>query len=147
MLIQPERQLIEAVFGVPVTNRYGCEEVSLIACECDVHNGLHLNAEHAYVELLRDDGSPCAPAEDSSIVVTELVNRAMPMIRYDVGDRGAPSNRTCACGRVLPLMEGVTGRLADFLVAAGGSKVAGVSLIECTLTRFAGIRQLQLVQE
>jgi phenylacetate-CoA ligase len=44
-------------------------------------------------------------------------------------------------------MEGLTGRSADFLLATDGSRVAGVSLIERTLTRFPGIRQLQLVQE
>ncbi|MCK4306417.1 MAG: phenylacetate--CoA ligase family protein, partial [Candidatus Eisenbacteria sp.] len=147
MLIQPERKVIEEVFGVPVTDRYGCEEVSLIACECEVHQGLHLNAEHAYVEFLREDGSPCTPGEDGRIIVTELVNRGMPMIRYDVGDRGTPSSRICRCGRILPLMEGLTGRLADFLVATDGSRVAGVSLIERTLTRFEGIRQLQIVQD
>ncbi len=147
MLIQPERAVIEDVFGVPVTDRYGCEEVSLIACECEEHHGLHLNAEHVYVEFLRDDGSSCTPGEDGRIVVTELVNHGMPMIRYEVGDRGAPSDRQCPCGRGLPLMEGLTGRSADFLVATDGSRVAGVSLIERTLTRFTGIRQLQLVQE
>ncbi|MFN2371526.1 MAG: phenylacetate--CoA ligase family protein [Candidatus Krumholzibacteriia bacterium] len=147
MLIQPEREVIEEVFGTRVTNRYGCEEVSLIACECERHQGMHLNAEHAIVEFLRDDGTPCAPGQDGRIVVTELVNRGMPMLRYEVGDRGAPSDRVCPCGRGLPLMEGLSGRTADFLVAADGSKVAGISLIENTLTRYPGIGQLQLVQE
>ncbi|HPF70040.1 MAG TPA: phenylacetate--CoA ligase family protein [Candidatus Krumholzibacteria bacterium] len=147
MLLQHERAVIEEVFGIPVTNRYGCEEVSLIACECEQHRGMHLNADHAIVEFLRDDGTPCAAGEDGRIVVTELVNRGMPMLRYEVGDRGAPSGRTCPCGRGLPLMEGLSGRLADFLVAADGAKVAGISLIENTLTKYPGIRQLQLVQE
>ncbi|MFO7653421.1 MAG: phenylacetate--CoA ligase family protein [Candidatus Krumholzibacteriia bacterium] len=147
MLLEPERRVIEQVFGTPVTNRYGCEEVSLIACECEVHQGMHINAEHCYVEFLRDDGSPCAPGEDGRIVVTELINRGMPMIRYEVGDRGAPADRSCPCGRGLPLMEGLSGRTADFLVAEDGSQVAGISLIENTLTRYGGIRQLQLVQE
>jgi len=147
MLMDHERRIIEEVCGTPVTNRYGCEEVSLIACECERHDGMHLNADHAVVEFLRDDGSPCAPGEDGRIVVTELVNRGMPMIRYEVGDRGAPADRTCPCGRGLPLMEGLSGRTADFLRAADGSRVAGISLIENTLTGFPGIRQLQLVQE
>ena len=97
---------------------------------------LHVNAEHAYVEFLRDDGRPCAQGEDGRIVVTELVNFGMPMIRYEVGDRGVPSNCVCPCGRSLPLMERLVGRVADFLVAEDGSQVAGISLIENTLTRF-----------
>ncbi len=147
MLLDHERELIERVFDRPVTNRYGCEEVSLISCECEEHRGMHLNPPHNWVEFLRDDGSPCAPGQDGRIVVTELVNFGMPMIRYEVGDRGVPSDRACPCGRGYPLMESVTGRVADFLLAVDGSRVAGISLIENTLTRYSGLRQMQLVQD
>lgn len=147
MLLQPEREVIERVFGRPVTNRYGCEEVSLIACECERHAGLHVNAEHGAVEVLRDDGTPCAPGEDGRLVITEFVNSGMPMLRYEVGDRGVWHDRPCPCGRPHPLLRAVTGRVADFLVAADGSRVAGISLIENTLTRYPGIGQLQVVQE
>jgi phenylacetate-CoA ligase len=147
MLLQPEREVMERVFGLPVTNRYGCEEVSLIACECERHAGLHINAEHVAVEVLRDDGTPCAPGEDGRIVVTEFVNMGMPMLRYEIGDHGVLHGRPCPCGRPHPLLRSVTGRTADFLVAADGSRVAGISLIENTLTRYPGIAQLQVVQE
>lgn len=147
MLIASERQVIEEVCGIKVTNRYGCEEVSLIACECEEHRGLHLNADHTITEFLRDDGTACAPGEDGRIVVTELINFGMPMLRYEVGDRGVPSDRVCACGRGLPLMEHVTGRVADFMVATDGHRVAGISIIENTLTRLPGIQQMQVVQE
>lgn len=148
MLLDAERRVIEqACEGVPVTNRYGCEEVSLIACECEQHRGLHLNADHVITEFLRDDGSPCAPGEDGRLVVTELVNYGQPLIRYELGDRGVPSDRACPCGRGLPLMEQVTGRTADFLRAEGGYRVQGISIIENTLTKLPGIRQMQIVQE
>ncbi len=147
MLLQPEREVIERVFARTVTNRYGCEEVSLIACECERHEGLHVNAEHVAVEVLRDDGSPCAPGEDGRLVITEFVNFGMPMLRYEVGDRGVMHDAPCTCGRPHPLLRAVTGRVADFLIAADGSRVAGISLIENTLTRYRGIGQLQVVQE
>jgi phenylacetate-CoA ligase len=147
MLLAPERRVIEKAFRNPVTNRYGCEEVSLIACECEEHNGLHLNLDHNIVEFLRPDGTPCSPGENGRIVVTELINYGMPMIRYEVGDWGVPGDRECPCGRGLPLMETLTGRTADFLVALDGSRVAGISLIERTLTEIPGIRQMQLVQD
>ena len=57
-----QRQVIEEVFACKVTNRYGCEEVSLIACECERHEGLHVNCDGVYVELLRD-GRPVRPGE------------------------------------------------------------------------------------
>ncbi len=147
MLLRPEREAIERVLGVKVTDRYGCEEVGLIACECEAHAGLHVNSELVAVEALRDDGAPCAPGEPGRIVVTDLVNYGQPLLRYEVGDHGAFAARPCSCGRGLPLLQGLTGRTADFLVAADGALVAGISLIENTLTRLGGIRQMQLVQE
>jgi phenylacetate-CoA ligase len=147
MLIDQERRVIEAVFQCSVSNRYGCEEVGLIASECEQHRGFHLNAEHVFVEFLRDDGSWASPGEEGRIVVTDLVNHGMPLIRYEVGDLGVPSERACACGRGLPLMERLTGRTADFLQRRDGSKVAGISLVEKTLTAIAGIAQLQIIQE
>ncbi len=146
MLLEPERAVIERVFACPVTDRYGCEEVSLIACECERHAGLHVNEEHVWVELLRDDGTPCGPGEDGRIVVTELINYGMPMLRYEVGDRGIWADGACPCGRPHRLLARVTGRTADFLLALDGSRVAGISLIENTLTRFPGVAQMQLVQ-
>ena len=147
MLLEPERLVIEQTFGCRVTNRYGCEEVGLIACECERHDGMHLNVDHLVVEFLRDDGSEAAAGEEANIVVTDLVNRGMPLIRYRVEDMGVRSDRRCACGRGLPLMERVTGRQADFLKRPDGSLVAGVSLVERTLTAIPGIEQMQIVQD
>ncbi len=146
-LLDPERLVIERVFGCRVTNRYGCEEVSLIACECDKQEGLHLNIDHVVIEFLRDDGTVAKPGEEANIVVTELINHGMPLIRYRVGDMGVSSDRKCSCGRGLPLMERVTGRRADFLKRHDGSLVAGVALVERTLTAIPGIEQIQFVQD
>ena len=147
MLMPHERKVIEEVFYVKVTDRYGCEEVSLIGSECEKHDGMHLNIEHLFIEFIKEDGTPAEPGEPGKIVVTDLMNRAMPFIRYQVEDVGVPSDRKCSCGRGLPLMESVTGRVADFLVKRDGTKVAGVSLIENTLTKMPGIDQMQIVQE
>lgn len=147
MLLDPERRLIEQVFDCQVTNRYGCEEVGLIGCECEQHNGLHLNSDHVVVEFLRDNGTEATPGEEGNIIVTDLINRGMPHIRYSVEDLGVPSDRMCLCGRGLPLMERVTGRQADFLKRLDGSLVAGVSLVERTLTAISGIEQMQLIQD
>ena len=147
MLLPHERDVIEKVFKVKVFDRYGCEEVSLIASECEQHQGMHLNIEHLYIEFLKEDGTAAGPGEEGQIVVTDLMNKAMPFIRYRVEDVGVPSDKKCDCGRGLPLMERVAGRVADFLIRPDGSKVAGISLIENTLTRIPGIDQMQIVQE
>jgi phenylacetate-CoA ligase len=147
MLLDAERDVIERVFGVKVFDRYGCEETSLIASECERHDGMHLNIEHLVIEFLGEDGRPASPGTPGRIVVTDLLNTAMPFIRYQIEDEGTPVGATCACGRGLPLMGKVTGRLADFLVKRDGSRVAGVSLVENTLTRIPNIEQMQIVQE
>jgi len=145
-LLANERQVIEQAFACKVTDRYGCEEVGLIASECEQHAGLHLNIEHQYIEFLRPDGTAAAVGEEGAIVITDLLNRGMPFIRYRIEDIGVPSGRDCPCGRGLPLMERVTGRVADYLKRRDGSLVAGVSLIERTLTAIPGIAQMQIVQ-
>lgn len=146
MLLDHERAVIEEAFGCKVTNRYGCEEVGLIGCECEQHHGLHLEIEHLYIEFLRPDGTAAGTGEEGTIVITDLLNRAMPIIRYRIEDVGVPTDRRCPCGRGLPLMERVIGRVADYLKRPDGSLVAGVSLVERTLTAIPGIEQLQIVQ-
>ena len=140
MLLGHERELIEKVFSCKVTDRYGCEEVSLIGCECEQHNGMHMNIEHLVIEFIKDDGTCAKAGEPGNIVVTDLMNFAMPFIRYKVEDVGVPMDTMCSCGRGLPLMGKVVGRVADFLLNKNGDRVAGISLIENTLTKMAGIR-------
>lgn len=147
MLLEPERVVIERVFGCKVTNRYGCEEVGLIASECEQHSGLHVNAEHVIVEILRPDGSPAEPGEDGEIVVTDLLNKGMPLIRYAIEDVASWASGSCGCGRAIPRLERLVGRVADFLVRKDGGFVAGVSLVEKTLTAIPGLDQMQIVQQ
>lgn len=147
MLLPHERMLIEKFFKTRVTNRYGCEEVSLIASECERHEGMHLNIEHLVIEVLREDGTDALPGEPGRIVVTDLMNFAMPFVRYQVEDVGVLSEKKCSCGRALPLLDHVAGRMADFLIREDSSQVAGISLIENTLTKISGLEQMQIVQE
>ncbi|MBD3640940.1 MAG: phenylacetate--CoA ligase family protein [Marinobacter sp.] len=147
MLLAHERKVIEQVFDCAVTNRYGCEEVGLIACECERHEGMHLNVPHVYVEFLDGENKPVKPGGPGKIVVTDLNNFAMPLIRYRVEDVGVYRERPCSCGRELPILERLEGRVADFLHLPQGGQVAGISLIERTLTKVPGVAQLQLIQE
>jgi phenylacetate-CoA ligase len=146
MLLPAERTVIEEVFGCAVTDRYGCEEVGLIACECERHDGFHINVDHLYTEFLREDGSAAGPGEPAALIVTDLINYGQPLIRYGIEDVASWSARSCPCGRRSPLMESVAGRVADFLFRRDGSRVAGVSLVERTLTALPGIEQMQIVQ-
>jgi len=143
MVLSPtERQRIEEILQSPVYNRYGCEELSIIASECDAHDGMHIFCEGLIVEVL--DGRPGIPGK---LVITDLANRAMPLIRYEIGDRGVYTETPCACGRSLPRLLEVAGREADFLYTPSGTPVFGISILDTFVIHIPGIKQAQLIQD
>jgi phenylacetate-CoA ligase len=99
------------------------------------------------LECLDENNQPVAAGQAGKLVITDLNNVGMPLIRYRVEDVGVLSDRQCSCGRKTPLLERLEGRVADFLKKPDGGQVAGVSLVERTLTKVPGIEQMQLVQE
>ena len=124
MLHDHQRQLIERVFGCKVYNRYGGREQGDIAHECPAGT-MHINAENYYVEFVRD-GRPALPGESGEIIVTPLDLYSMPLLRYRVEDVGAPAAPgTCPCGRGLPGMAVVEGRVQDMLALPDGRFLPG----------------------
>jgi len=141
-----ERETLERVFGCRVTNRYGCEEVSLIACECPAGN-MHLNCDSLIVEFVRN-GENVPAGEAGSVVVTDLTNFGMPFIRYKVGDVGVLSNKSsCSCGCSYPIMKSLEGRVADYVLTPDGNYISGISLTENFALHLPGVKQMQIVQE
>jgi phenylacetate-CoA ligase len=114
------RRSIEAGFRAPLFNTYGSREFMSIAGECERHDGLHVNAENLIVETI---GSP--GLRDGEILVTDLHNYGMPFLRYAIGDLGALSHGACACGRGLPRLSAIEGRVLDMLRTGDGRKVPG----------------------
>jgi phenylacetate-CoA ligase len=146
VLHEHERTLCERVFSIGIFDRYGCEEVSLIASECEAHQGLHVNTDALHVECLPGSGLS-SEGREGAVVVTDLTNRAFPFIRYAVGDMAVPSQRACDCGRTYPLLERIAGRVADYLRTPEGEWVSGISLTENFATLIKGIKQIQIVQD
>ncbi len=142
VLLPETRRLLEETFGGKVFNRYGCREVSIIASECEQHGGMHVNSECLLVEIDRD---PSLPDGLGKILVTDLRNFSMPLIRYEIGDVGAWATTPCACGRGLPMLSEVRGRTTDFIVLEDGSKISGPSLT-LVVADMPDVRQVQFVQ-
>jgi phenylacetate-CoA ligase len=148
VLTAGDRMLLEDVFEAPVFNEYGCGEVGTIAHECE-HGRLHLNEENMVVEVL-DGETACAPGQKGELVITELNNSAMPLIRYRTGDFGAISPHPCPCGRTLAVLDQVFGRAYDFVSTADGKQFHGEFLMyifEETQRHQLGIAQFQVQQE
>ena len=146
VLDTPSRQLIEEVFGCPIFNRYGCREVSVIASECEAHNGMHVMAEGVLIEIVRG-GNPAQPGELGEVVVTDLLNLAMPLIRYRIKDTAARDDGPCTCGRSLPRLQNVAGRTADFVLGSNGRLVSGTFLATYVVGVRPSLGQVQIIQE
>jgi len=147
LLYDYQRELIESIFQCEVFNAYGCREFTTIAQECREHRGMHINAEHVYVECLKGNGEPASPGESGELVITDLDNYGMPFIRYRISDIGVLSDRKCNCGRGLPILETIEGRAFDIIVGANGRAVGGTFWTLLLRTGIKGVKQFQVVQE
>lgn len=123
---------------------YSCNEIGVIALQCPSDRHFHVQSEHVHLEILRSDGTPCAPGEVGRVVVTDLHNFAMPLIRYELGDQAA-FGPPCACGRGLPTLQTLAGRTRDLAIDPTGRRFS-VHLNSGIWTDIAPIIQRQIVQ-
>lgn len=103
------RLSITKVFGQPVFQNYGLNEIGLVASMCQ-HNRYHVHEEHCHVELITEDGRPAKPGERGRLLITTLTNSAMPLIRYETEDTAERADDQCPCGRSLMSFIDVEGR-------------------------------------
>jgi len=141
-----QRQAIQSAFNCRVFNHYGSNEIYSIAQECEEHTGLHINAEDRIVEFIKG-GQVVSSGEMGEIVITDLENYAMPFIRYNIKDVGVPMDGLCSCGRGLPLIKEINGRVWDLLVSLDGSIIPGDILAQFILFRdHKWMQQFQVIQ-
>jgi phenylacetate-CoA ligase len=138
-----QRAAIVQAFKCPVRETYGMAEIVVAASECSGER-LHLWPEVGWVEVM--EGNTASPdGVIGDLVCTGLLNDDMPLIRYEVGDRGSINVRaaTCSCGRALPGISRIEGRKNDVLTAPDGRKVYWVNPIFYGLP----VREAQIIQE
>lgn len=142
--VTPEmRRVMEEAYGSPVFEEYSTVENISFASACE-HGRLHVSPEAGIVEILRPDGSTCEPGEPGEVVATGLLRSFQPLIRFRLGDEAVWDDASCPCGRSLPVLKEVIGRLEDVVVGPDGRR----------LVRFHGIfvdlpavREGQIIQE
>lgn len=139
------RCLVESVFGQKAFNLYGAREVNYIAGECS--QGLwHIFIFNNMVEVLDQNDRGVGEGEEGRIVITNLHNFSMPLIRYELGDMAVLGPVHCRCGNPLPTLKAVTGRMTDHFLKSDKSWVHGGFFIQ--LLRDKGwIKQFQVIQE
>jgi len=114
------RDICKAVFGARPHDHYGAQEVGSIAAECPVCEQYHVNAETVLIEILREDGTVCAPGEAGRVIVTSLYNYAMPFIRYEIGDYAVAGPDNVKCSVQLPVLSRVLGRYRNTFTLPDG---------------------------
>lgn len=146
MLYKYQRKTIEQVFDCEVFDYYSGRDTSLQAAECSEHTGYHLSIENAVVEFLKKN-EPVYSGQTGNIILTDLSNYAMPFIRYEIGDLGTPSDEMCPCGRNLPLMKSLNGRIFDVIVTPEGKHLTGEYFHYAIIDHnIQGIKEFQIIQ-
>lgn len=142
-LLEGQRRVIEEVFRTEVFDNYGLNDGGVSAYECEEHCGMHIDMERAILEVVDEDGQQVI-GKPGKILATSLYNYAFPFIRYDTGDIGIMIRSKCSCGRELPLLKELVGRMTDVLDVKG--RKIGSPVLATLFGKF-DIEQYQIIQE
>ena len=137
-----QRELIRDRLGATIMDLYGMAERVAFASACE-HGQLHVNADYAHVEIVDGDGRPTDGEGD--VVGTTFHNHAMPLVRYRMGDRSRWKPGPCPCGRVFPIIEGVSGKYLDAITGSDDAPVSP-SVLTFAFKRMDQIRKSQVAQ-
>lgn len=122
LLTDQGHQLLESEFGVPVFDEYSAYEVLTMASQCR-HRGMHIDEDRVWVEVVDQHGRPVPEGEEGDVVVTHFRERAMPLIRYRVGDRALHWRAGCPCGQRTSLLKLRSGRTGEFVTLPDGRPI------------------------
>ena len=142
-LYEFQRQVIEKYFADKCYQRYGAREIGTVAFECHEKKGMHIFPDNIYLESAPIDSSDKSLG---TLLITDLVNRAMPLIRYRINDLGVIDENPCSCGLKLPRISNIQGRETDILWRSDGTGLAGIKVV--TIVRLSEISApIQVVQK
>ena len=141
VLTNEARSFIEHELNTKVFNQYGSREVGPIACECSKQEGLHTFDFFQFIEIDKPDSQGYG-----NVVITNLRNFSMPLIRYDIGDTAKISGIPCSCGRQFHLIESISGRVINHFILANGTKIHGQYFIHLFYFN-RWIKRFQVIQK
>jgi phenylacetate-CoA ligase len=144
LLLDEHREIISKAFKCPVRNTYGMGEIAAAATECE-KGAMHIWPEVGIMEVFDDEQDFSIKEKVGRLILTGLLNADMPLIRYEVGDRGRLdlSESKCTCGKKLPLLSTIEGRLNDLILTPDGRRIFWLNPVFYNLP----IREAQIIQE
>ena len=122
LLTDEHRTLLAEGFGVPVFDEYSAFEVLNVYYECPA-GGRHIAEDRVHVEILDEDDKPLPAGREGRVIVTAFMERATPLIRYDLGDIGRLDPAPCRCRRTFRTMCLTGGRADDILSLPDGRRI------------------------
>ena len=140
------RVFLEDVFQCRIYNRYGTREVGNIATSCEKSDKLHINMFLQYVEILDNDNTELKEHQKGNIIITNLINYGMPLIRYKIGDTGSLDYSQCPCGRGFIRFDNVYGRIIDIFKNERGDLIYGDYFTHLFYFR-ENVKIFQVIQE
>lgn len=146
MLESGARKKLQEQFRCPVVSRYSNQENGVLGQQCKDSEKYHMNSASYYIELLKlDSDEPAEIGELGRIVVTDLFNYAMPMIRYDTGDLAIQTEK-CICGWNTMILDNLQGRRVDVCVTPDGRLLSPL-LLDKFMEPYVNLAQFQFIQE
>ncbi len=142
-LMDFQRAAIEEAFGCKAYSIYGNAERSAHILQCEYGN-FHIQPQFSVVEVLTLEGAPAEPGQAGEMVCTSLINLAMPLIRYRIGDTAVVSSGSCPCGRGGPILGQIVGRVEDIVVTPDGRHVGR---LDHAFKDMLHVKEAQIVQE
>ena len=141
------RETIEKAFDCPVYDQYGSREVGSVACQCNEKKELHTFSWFNLVEILNEDNKPVRPGEKGRIILTNLENYSMPLIRYDIGDIAISSGHVnCNCQRNLFSIEKILGRTLGYFKKKDGTLIHSHFIVQRFFFK-DWIKRFQIIQD
>lgn len=137
-----QRAIMEKAFGCKVYDQYGSAESVIFAGDCEYGNK-HIAVEYGIAEVLKEDGSVASEGA-GELVVTSLLNDAMPLIRYRIGDLGKIGHKSCPCGRNTPILEELSGKVGAVIVSRG--KSVSTAAIAFAFEYLEKVNKVQIIQ-
>lgn len=146
--MSPETRLfIEETFGCLVFSVYSMNEMGAFGFQCEKREGFHLNIDACAARIVDSDGRTVPDGTAGEVVISNLVNRSTVILNYRTGDRARFSRDFCSCGRALPLLKDLLGRVCDILHCANGRNVSFGVLDSMLGTWMDPVSSYQVVQD
>ena len=148
-LVPTHRELIESTFGIGVNDYFGAGGEGMhLGSQCRERGGYHLHLENSIIEVITE-GRPARAGEVGELVVTQLDNRAMPLVRYRLGDlvTTCETDEGCACGRAHPMVKEINGRATDMIKAPNGATLLPQFFFIGAFKMLENVSRYQVVQE